>query len=168
MPRKIQSSEKEKLLIFEQYKLAVEMSDHISSRREGTNRIYISVHTALSGFLAMQSNLGIFQVVVFLCGIILSIVWKNNIKSYKTLNSAKFQVINKIEEKLPYKVFGDEWEILKQGKDVQTHRILTDSEKWLPTTFLLLYLLLFVTMFVTKFHLSFSIGQDIQIFIWGQ
>lgn len=39
-----------------------------------------------------------------------------NIRNYKLLNTAKFNVINSIEEKLHSAPFKDEWQFLKSNK----------------------------------------------------
>ena len=44
------------------------------------------------------------------------------IKSYRDLNTAKFEIINDAEKRLPLKIFYDEWQLLKRER----------PENWLP------------------------------------
>ncbi|MFC5145895.1 RipA family octameric membrane protein [Streptomyces aureoversilis] len=46
-------------------------------------------------------------------GITLSAAWWMQLRSYRDLNTAKFKVINKLEECLPVHICADEWEALK-------------------------------------------------------
>ncbi|MEU4578690.1 hypothetical protein [Nonomuraea sp. NPDC023979] len=84
---------------------------------------------------------------VALAGIALSATWWLQLKSYRDLNRAKFEVINKIEEQLPIKLFSDEWATLKRDP-VQSWRTryaeLGVSERRVPFVFMAVHVLLFV------------------------
>lgn len=97
---------------FELYSLAVEMADRISGRRVIANSFFATVHTGLIAAVSTKT----FSWYVTLAGILLAIVWWALLKSYRDLNSAKFQVINSMEARLPAKIFSDEWVILKGEK----------------------------------------------------
>jgi hypothetical protein len=98
----------------ELYKLAVEMADRVSARRATANAFFLTVNTALLGFLSISS----FNVLwlVTLAGITLSTTWWVLLKSYRDLNRAKFAVITEMENDLEVKVFGDEWNRLKEKR----------------------------------------------------
>ena len=86
----------------ELYKLLVEMADRVSQRRQAANSFYLSVNTLLVGSSAYLSAvepdaMGI--PVMPVAGMAICALWIMNITSYKTLNEAKFFVINAIEEK---------------------------------------------------------------------
>ena len=49
-------------------------------------------------------------------GILLCLLWILFIKNYKQLNSAKFEVINRLELQLPARPFNNEWETLQKSK----------------------------------------------------
>lgn len=133
----------------ELYKLYVEMADRVSIRRMQTNRFYISL---LSGMLAVLS-LAVhrdtlldykpvaFAAVAFL-GILLNILWIINIRSYRQLNTAKFQVIQEMEKDLPFQVYADEWKILGEGKDSKKYLQLSRVERYIPYIFAIPYILL--------------------------
>lgn len=126
-------------ILFEQYKLYVEMADRISQRRAQTNQFYITVLSALFVILSLIVSNGLYQNLLYIIvsviagiGIILCIVWFKNIKSYKQLTSGKFLVIHQMEEKLPFDAYKKEWEILGKGEKWDVYFPLTNLEKFLP------------------------------------
>ncbi len=138
-------------LLLEQYKLYIEMTDRISSRRAQANKFYISI---LSGLLALLSVIVEKDFnVTFLAPIILAIsilglginlVWYVNIRSYRQLNTGKFKVIHEMEQRLPYACYDKEWEFLGQGKNVGQYFQLTRVERYVPFILGIPYLLLFI------------------------
>jgi hypothetical protein len=94
----------------ELYKLAVEMADRISARRGVANSFYLTVNTGLVALLGGEE----LRWYVAVAGIVLCVTWWALLKSYRDLNSAKFAVILAIEQSLPAKVFGEEWDRLKK------------------------------------------------------
>lgn len=113
--------------LLEQYKLYVEMIDRTSARRNQMNSFYTSLLSGLLALITIVTNKDIttfqntkFQAVAFLAvallGILLCMVWYLNIQSYKQLNSARFKVINELEQQLPFACYNKEWEFLKEDK----------------------------------------------------
>jgi hypothetical protein len=92
------------------YKLAVEMADRISARRGVANSFFLTINTGLAALLGGQE----LRWYVAAAGIALCATWWVLLKSYRDLNSAKFDVILAMEASLPAKVFGDEWDRLKR------------------------------------------------------
>ncbi len=82
------------------------------------------------------------QLVVGLFGIALSGVWYFNIRSYRTLNSAKFDIINRIENQLPFAGYSEEWEILRPPSGRRPYLQLTRVEQFVPAIFTALFVLL--------------------------
>ena len=99
---------------FEIYSLAVEMADRISARRLLANSFFATVNTGLITLLGSQKVIPWY---VALAGVVLSLVWWGLLRSYQELNSAKFSVINALEERLPASIFTDEWNRLKSRKE---------------------------------------------------
>ena len=106
--------------LLEQYKLYVEMADRVSQRRDQSNRFYVTIVSALVALLVVLARLGASDVVwaaalliAGLFGAALSGIWIQNIRSYRTLNSAKFAIINGIERHLPCAGYTVEWEMLR-------------------------------------------------------
>ena len=144
-----QNSSEDQQLAMEQYKLYVEMADRVSARRADVNKFYITLLTSLLAlFSIITKTSGIASIANFLMivgsifGIILCLIWLINIRSYRQLNSGKFKVIQKMEERLPFSCFKSEWEILGKGKSVNSYFALTKVEQCIPISFAILYLLL--------------------------
>ena len=134
---------------FDLYNLAVEMADRISSRRVLANSFFATANTGLVVLLGGDS----FPWYVSAAGIVLAFVWLLLLRSYRRLNKAKYDVILKMEKRLPVRVFGDEWDILKgESTDPRprwgTMRTwltqyweLGTVEKWVPLVFALIYVI---------------------------
>jgi hypothetical protein len=132
---------------FELYKLAVEMADRISARRGIANSFFLTVNTGLAALLG-SSDLRWY---VAAAGIVFSVTWWALLKSYRDLNAAKFDIILAMEERLPVRVYGDEWERLRgpakqstaRRKRVRSwvaqYRELGRLERLVPFVFVALY-----------------------------
>ncbi|MFI1155874.1 hypothetical protein [Streptomyces sioyaensis] len=137
--------------VLELYKLAVEMADRVSARRGTANAFFLSVQTALVtlvgfGIPKLSQSPWWVSLTVALAGITLSAAWWMQLRSYRDLNTAKFQVINKLEERLPAKIFADEWEALKTDPIPgwrKRYAELGTSERIVPLVFAGAHLLLF-------------------------
>lgn len=106
----------------ELYKLAVEMADRVSARRGTANQFYLGLETLILGAPLMAQYLGSNTVVhpelltaLGAAGILVALVWWMQLRSYRDLNSAKFKVINAMEERhFDDKIFLQEWHELKK------------------------------------------------------
>ena len=107
-------------LVFEQYKLAVEMADQVSARRATANAFFATIHTALlavlsAAFVASAGGSGwdsshaVAGIGVAFGGLVLAAAWFLLLRSYRDLNEAKFKVIQEVEKQLPIALFADEW-----------------------------------------------------------
>ena len=137
--------------LLEQYKLYVEMADRVSSRRAQTNRFYISLLSILLALLSIVAGIGAFSrilniilLAVAILGILLCVLWWINIRSYRQLNSAKFQIIHEMEQHLPIAAYDKEWELLGRGKESGKYLQLTRVEQWVPFVLTIPYLLLLI------------------------
>ena len=125
-------NEKQELL--EIYKLHAEFADSISKQRATANRFYILVLSGLavlfSTFLQRKNGVPLEWLMIGFgaFGVLLALVWSIVIRSYYQLNSAKFQVLLALEEKLAYPFFTHEWKLLGEGKDSKSYRKLTAVE----------------------------------------
>ena len=133
----------------EQYKLYVEMADRVSQRREQSNRFYVSLVAAIVALLVILARFdvadGVWPTVFLISGLFgaaLSGIWFVNIKSYRQLNSAKYEVINKMEEQLPTAAYADEWELLRPKGGPAKYFQLTRVEQFVPVIFFLLFIAL--------------------------
>lgn len=94
----------------ELYKLAVEMADRVSARRGIANSFFLTANTGVVALLGTQD----VRWYVAAAGIVFSATWWALLKSYRDLNSAKFDVILDMEERLPVRVYSDEWDRLRR------------------------------------------------------
>lgn len=119
-----------------QYKLYVETSLDVTSKRLESNKFYLtlsSIFFGIAGYLTVIDQ----HVVIILfsvVGIAVSVVWIQSIASYKELNAAKFKVIHELEQSLPARLFKFELKYYL-GK----RRGLASTEKWCPIMFIALH-----------------------------
>jgi hypothetical protein len=132
--------------VLDQYKLYVEMADRISARRSLANSFFLTLNTAIftligafwHGMSSGVSWLVIFPLVAVLteCG-----AWFYLVRSYRQLNTAKYEVIGALEERLPASPYWRaEWTALGEGRDRKRYWPLTHLEQWVPITFGATYL----------------------------
>lgn len=93
----------------ELYKLAVEMADRISARRGVANGFFLTANTGVVALLGSQE----VRWYLGAAGMVFPLTWWALLKSYRDLNRAKFEVILAMEERLPVRVYGDEWDRLR-------------------------------------------------------
>ena len=103
----------------ELYKLGVEMADRVSARRGTANSFYVTLQSALIamlGFLTSDQRHPDHWLLVAVCGagVITAGTWFLVLRSYRDLNAAKFNVITRLEDQLPHRLFADEWATLKK------------------------------------------------------
>ena len=120
--------------LLEIYKLHAELADRVSQRREGTNRLYVSLLIGLALFVAALLRFGtdgISPDILFWAGVvpgaILAISWYIVIRSFRQLNTGKFNALQGLENHLAYPFFTREWELLGEGKKRSRYWKLTVS-----------------------------------------
>ena len=136
-----ESREKYQAHLFEQYKLFVEMADRISSRRQAANSYFVSINTAIFGFVGYvgaKDSAGYLWLVA-VGGITLSYLWYRLICSYRGLNTAKFKVIHEIEKRLPLSPYDAEWEAVERENNPELYRPFTHIETGVPWVFVALH-----------------------------
>jgi len=143
------SEERSTELLLEQYKLYVEMTDRTSARRAEMNKFYISVLAGLLAVVSVVIEKSIFAnaqdmvfIAIALLAILLCVVWTVNIRSYRQLNSIKFNVIHEMEKDLPFSCYGREWGILQNDKNGKSYLRLTLVEQFVPILLTVPYLVL--------------------------
>lgn len=141
-PEPAPPSETESKERLEIYKMLVEMADRVSQRRQAANNFYLSVSTFLVGGSAFLKSLtpgAVTLSIVTVAGLAICALWYQNIQSYKTLNGAKFQVINDIETRLAEQPFHAEWEALDPDGDGKRHKPFHQVEGAVPWVFAAVY-----------------------------
>jgi hypothetical protein len=126
--------------------MAVASSDKVSERRADSNKFFLSVNSVIAGGILFINekiehidNLSIVFVAIF--GVVVCLVWLLTILDYKKLNSAKFELIHRMETDLPVQFYTDEWKVLNAGKHwYSKYKTFSKLELALPVAFILLYI----------------------------
>lgn len=140
--------------LLEIYKLHSELADRVSQRRERANRLYISVLGGMVTCLAISIRFGVGGLpsdVVLGCagllGALLSLSWLSVLRSYRQLNTGKFEALKNLETNLIYPFFTTEWDLLSEGRDRSRYWSLTIVETGLPYIFLALFVVIAAVSF---------------------
>ena len=135
--------------LLEIYKLHAELADRVSQRREGANWLFVGLLTGtllfLVAFLRYGTNIlpaNLVVIAVSVLGISLSVSWYIIIRSYRQLNTGKFNTLLDLEKQLDYPFFTREWELLGEGKSISRYWKLTVVETSLPIIFGILFIVL--------------------------
>lgn len=129
--------------LLEQYKLYVQSAENNSTRRVASSRYLLTVNAALVAAYGLQSLLterALLAIPISLAGIVLSLLSYGIIKSFRDLNTAKFEIIHELEERLPAALYAYEWQLLEEGRG-KAYWPTTHVEKWMPFVFLALHVL---------------------------
>ncbi len=144
-------SEADRQLLLEQYKLFVETSENLVSRRQAVNSFFLSANSALLAAMALLSQTSLGTVVARLAflaiggaGVLVSVEWYVLLRSYRQLNEGKFQIIHLMEQHLPASLFRAEWIALGEGKDSTRYKPVTSVERNITIAFILLFVLVVV------------------------
>ena len=145
--------------LLEQYKLFLQTSEDLVSRRQNVNSFYISISSAIvaiMGFL-FAMDLGRMSELIIgfafcIVGIILSISWSKSLSCYGNLNSSKMKIISSIEKQLPLSLFDAEWAALSDKLNKKKYVSFTESEQTIPRLFGLLYCIVIVFIVISLFY----------------
>lgn len=127
--------------LLEQYKLFVDTSLDITSKRLEANKFHLTLNSVIFGIASYMTTLNQHVVIVLFAvvGIVISYVWRKSILAYKELNRAKFKVIHELEIHLPACLFKCE-----EKHYLKKYHGLTSAEKFYPIIFILLYVSLII------------------------
>jgi hypothetical protein len=101
-------------VLFEQYKLAVEMADRMSAKREAANKFFVGLVSAFGGLYALLNDAPLllrtaWEYVLPMLAICWCVLWWFTIRHYRRLNQIKWKVIEEeLESNLPLKPFRSE------------------------------------------------------------
>lgn len=147
-------------ILFEQYRLFLQTSETLVSRRQTVNSFYITVNSAFVALFSTMFGLAIdikfkllLVVILALVGIILATSWVKILISYGQLNASKMAIIRNIEKQLPASLYDAEWKALSDQLNKKRYVSFTNSEKRLPFVFIAIYIcivIVFAVMFVTS------------------
>lgn len=133
----------------ELYKLMIDSSESLIQRRQKTNAFFITVIgslLAIAGLLVKTGaiNSGSFGVLYgfSVVGLLLCNSWRNLIDNYGKLNTAKFDVILRLEKEFGAQIYSAEWIALGKGMRPKKYKSFTSTEKNVPLYFGLLIVVL--------------------------
>lgn len=134
--------ENDQSALIEIYKLHSRLADQVSNRREGANRIFVTLLVGLFSLMTVAirfSPNGAIEwwlyAIVGAFGILLSLSWWTVIRSYKQLNREKFRVLHELEDSLPFQFFKKEWNSGPAESKHNRYTRLTAVESLLPILF---------------------------------
>jgi hypothetical protein len=137
----------DKSILLEQYKIFLQTSEDLVSRRQNVNNFYISINSALMAAFGIVWALDIIPIYKFftglllsLVGIILSVSWIKLLTSYGDLNSSKMKIISYIEKQLPASLYDAEWAALSDKLNKRKYVSFTNSEKRVPKLYIVVYI----------------------------
>lgn len=124
----------------EQYKLAVEMADRTSGRRQTANAFFLSVVSALTVTNGTKIvSEWYWTCLVAVVAVLVCFMWWRLLASYRAINHAKYQVIHKMELMLPFQMFADEERIYSASRKTG-YKPLSRIEQSVPAIFALINL----------------------------
>lgn len=135
--------------VLEQWKACVETAERVSTRRATTNAFFLTVNTIVVIAVGVfwkdrPQGLQVLALTVPLAAVLVTtIVWWILLVSYRALNHAKYIVIHDLENRLPAKVFTEEWALLSI-RPRRRFRQLTSLEQAVPVVFAAVYVAAFV------------------------
>jgi|GEM_PF-6426440 hypothetical protein len=138
--------------LIEQYKVYLGTSEEILTRRTNVSNFYTTLNSSIIGIFTTVAGILIsvltsqrFLVVALLgivlsaMGILLSVNWAFQLKSYGALNSAKMRVITAIEKHLPANIYETEWRVMSEKVGSAHYRPFTVIEMFIPKIFIGVY-----------------------------
>lgn len=138
-----------------QYRDYVDSAQQISSRRHQANQFFSTINTLLltASGLIPGKDVG-FSLHIAIAGALLCLIWIHMIRAYRDLNSAKFKVIQDMEDRLPLAAFKSEWVYFKGANG----HSLTTVESLVPKLFIGAYLAIFIFKLAGFFY-GISVGE---------
>lgn len=133
--------------LVDQYRLFVESSERVLSRRQTADTFFLSINSALlifAGVLFRETDLtsvvgGAAGAGLSVIGFFTNFTWRRMVTSSRQLNKAKFKIIHLLEAHLPAAAFTAEWDALGRGQDPSLYRPFTGLETRIPAGLMVLY-----------------------------
>lgn len=128
--------------LISQYKMYVATAEKVSDRRQKANGYFLALNSAILGFVgyAIPKEEASYLWLIGIAGITLSYLWYRIIRSFRGLNSGKFDVIAQIEKHLPMQPFRAEWVAIGEGKVPGKYLPVSHIEERVPWVFMALHL----------------------------
>lgn len=156
------SSFDDKDTLMEQYKMFVQTSEDLVSRKQSVNTFYVTLNSIMLSaiisiicaagdiLLIAENSIVIYIISGFLAviGVVICSSWITLLISYADLNASKMAIISCIEEKLALKLFDAEWALLTRRIGKRKYQSFTVKELAVARIFLILYLVLVVVCMI--------------------
>ena len=130
-------------LLSVQWQTCVDMANSVSQRRDTMNNLFVTLNLAIIAGVSLVG--GPKTIMMIIAGVIVCILWVLFINNFRELNSAKFIIINSLEENMVNKPFTEEWGIIKDNKKYIEG---TKLEKAFPICFIAVYILVFIFILI--------------------
>ena len=119
----------------------VASAEKVSDRRHTLNTFYLGICTGMLGAYTYFAVEGLNYVLLSaMAGIAFSFIWLGLIASHKSLNSAKFKVIQEIEQHLPLAPYkAEEWAYERPSSGLVA---LSKYESYMPWVFIAMYVVI--------------------------
>lgn len=143
-----------------QYELYLNGIEQISNRRGKALGSLVALNSAYftCGGIILQFTEGTNRIILLcglcLLGVLTSIIFFFLLRSYRQLNSAKFRVLHKIEERLPLQPYTEEWSIVGKGNDRSRYWPFSHLEKWIPIVFGLVYFTVLIAIIFSHLRIT--------------
>lgn len=142
------AGEKHQAAIMDQYRLYVEMADRVSARRGLTNTFFLTLNSLIFTLIGVfwKDKPGVVSdealVLLLVVALAQCAAWWMIVRSYRQLNSGKYEVVGLLEERLPASPYWSaEWAALGEGKSAKSYLPLSHVEQWVPVIFAVAFLL---------------------------
>lgn len=137
--------------LFQQYRLFVDSAEKISERRSHLNTFFIALHSLfVSGLSFFKTDIFSYIIPICIFGCVLAFLWWYMLCNYRSLNKAKFKIIQEIEKHLPLNLYSTEWSLYKTRKHwYNPNRYFSFSrlEMVLPWLLILVYVYIIITTY---------------------
>ncbi|MEX5271553.1 RipA family octameric membrane protein [Kocuria sabuli] len=140
--------------VLEQWKMLVETSERVSTRRSLTNTFFLAINSVAVTILGIfwpkpTAGLSVWWILLPLTILLITCFsWFLLVISYRRLNKAKFAIIHSLEELLPARVFVNEWELIQRRGNTR-YIPFTAVEIVVPIIFAVTYITAGVLAIVT-------------------
>ena len=148
-------------LFLEEYKLYTEQKDNFVNRNFTTNRFYmISILVIILAMIFTGNVVFMEKITATLLfsaiGIAVCVLWWMNVDSYNTLIKIKFtNVIEQMEEKLPFKPYSEERKGIEEFKNKRIF-MFSDIQKLIAVLGALFFFVIFVSEITPVFAAIFG------------
>lgn len=154
----------ENQLILELYRITTEAKENFIERSFKTNKFYLCLAIVLFTLLFLSNsftncNIQIYNLVISITGLFISILWYLNQDTYGVLIKLKYsKVLEIIENSFPQKPNQMEFSALQELKTNKKEFVFSDIQKFLAGAFFFVYMIYLlkaiIPMLLTFFNIS--------------